>query len=169
MSRPLRDLGDLLDASPVAAKTDRAPASTDCLGSPLHALAGSLREYERPKDILVLADAFLEEIGRSVGPSRRRVLKEVREKLAAYAWPGNVRELRNVIQRAVILCEGGQITSQHLPHGMTAKPEAAAAPAAPGAGTLDAAEREMILEARPGAQWATTRSWIHLPVRPSPA
>src|SRR5262245_17810108 len=102
---------------------------------------------ERPEDILVLAEAFLEEIGRSVGRPAAGFSKEVREKLAAYAWPGNVRELRNVIERAVNLCEGGHITSEHLPHGMTAKSEAAAAPAAPGAGTLDAAEREMILEA----------------------
>ena len=33
----------------------------------------------------------------------------------AYPWPGNVRELRNAIERAVILCEGGLITSEHLP------------------------------------------------------
>src|SRR4029450_3525127 len=33
-------------------------------------------------------------------------------------WPGNVRELRNAIERAVILCEGGLISSQHLPIAM---------------------------------------------------
>ncbi|MGB5745599.1 MAG: helix-turn-helix domain-containing protein, partial [Desulfobacterales bacterium] len=37
--------------------------------------------------------------------------------LMAYAWPGNVRELRNVIERAVILCEGDQITLKDLPIG----------------------------------------------------
>src|SRR5262249_15608186 len=70
------------------------------------------------EDILVLVDASLEEIGRSVGRPAAGVSREAREKLVAYAWPGNVRELRNAIERAVILCEGGLITSEHLPIGI---------------------------------------------------
>ena len=70
----------------------------------------------------------------------------------AYAWPGNVRELRNASERAVILCEGGLITSEHLPLGIASAARAGARPSAPaapadGARTLEAAEREMILEA----------------------
>src|SRR5262249_26562086 len=61
---------------------------------------------ERPEDILLLVDAFLGEIGRSVGRPAAGVSGEVRETLVAYRWPGNVRELRNAIERAVILCEG---------------------------------------------------------------
>jgi transcriptional regulator with GAF, ATPase, and Fis domain len=109
---------------------------------------------ERPEDILLLVDAFLEEIGRSVGRPAAGVSQEVRNTLVAYPWPGNVRELRNAIERAVILCEGGLIASEHLPLGIVGapRPEAASAPqaappAAPGAVTLDAAEREMILQA----------------------
>jgi DNA-binding NtrC family response regulator len=70
---------------------------------------------ERGDDILTLADAFLEEIGRSVGRPSAGIADEACAQLAAYAWPGNVRELRNVIERAVILSEGGLITSEHLP------------------------------------------------------
>jgi transcriptional regulator with GAF, ATPase, and Fis domain len=103
---------------------------------------------ERPEDILVLAEAFLEEIGRSVGRPAAGASREVREKLAAYAWPGNVRELRNALERAVILCEGGLITSEHLPITVASAPrvDVAAAPA-PAAPTLDAAEREMVRQA----------------------
>jgi DNA-binding NtrC family response regulator len=59
--------------------------------------------------------------------------------------------LRNAIERAVI-CEGGLITSEHLPLGIAASsaPESAAAPPAPTqalSGTLNAAEREMVLQA----------------------
>jgi DNA-binding NtrC family response regulator len=36
------------------------------------------------------------------------------EMLCAYAWPGNVRELRNVIERATILCQYGNISGRHL-------------------------------------------------------
>ncbi len=32
-----------------------------------------------------------------------------------YRWPGNVRELRNAIERAILLCDGGLITHEHLP------------------------------------------------------
>jgi transcriptional regulator with GAF, ATPase, and Fis domain len=120
---------------------------------------------ERPEDVLLLVDAFLEEIGRSVGRPAAGVSEEVREKLVAYPWPGNVRELRNALERAVILCEGGLVTSEHLPIGIvSAAPPprpapAAATPAAPlpaspplaagapGSVTLEAAEREMILQA----------------------
>ena len=35
--------------------------------------------------------------------------------LAAYAWPGNIRQLRNVLERALILCDGATITPTHLP------------------------------------------------------
>ena len=112
---------------------------------------------ERPEDVVLLVEAFLEEIGRSVGRPAAGVSQEVRDKLVAYPWPGNVRELRNAIERAMILCEGGLITSEHLPidiaaaaaRPQAARPEAApsASPAKPVATTLGDAEREMILEA----------------------
>jgi two-component system response regulator HydG len=37
-----------------------------------------------------------------------------RERLLAYDWPGNVRELRNVLERATIVCEDGQIRADDL-------------------------------------------------------
>ncbi len=106
---------------------------------------------ERPEDIELLAESFLEEIGRSVGRPAAGLSEEVRDKLVAYPWPGNVRELRNAIERAVILCEGGLVTSEHLPIGIAATPRTVpskpAPPASPVPSTLDAAEREMIVQA----------------------
>jgi DNA-binding NtrC family response regulator len=40
---------------------------------------------------------------------------EVFARLRAYQWPGNVRQLRNVMERAVVLAEGGRITVDLLP------------------------------------------------------
>jgi Nif-specific regulatory protein len=70
---------------------------------------------ERPEDILVLAEAFLDEIGRGVGRPAAGLSKDARDRLLAHQWPGNIRELRNAIERAVILCEGGLVTGEHLP------------------------------------------------------
>jgi DNA-binding NtrC family response regulator len=40
---------------------------------------------------------------------------EVLELLVSYRWPGNIRELKNVMERAVALCDGPEVTSDHLP------------------------------------------------------
>jgi two-component system nitrogen regulation response regulator GlnG len=75
---------------------------------------------ERPEDILVLADAFLEDLGRTMGRPAAGISRDAREWLLAYPWPGNVRELRNAIERAILLCDGGLITREHLPSVVTA-------------------------------------------------
>ncbi|HSD60527.1 MAG TPA: sigma-54 dependent transcriptional regulator [Burkholderiales bacterium] len=48
-----------------------------------------------------------------------RVDPEVEEAFAAYAWPGNVREFENLIDRALLLAEGGHITLADLPPAIT--------------------------------------------------
>ena len=70
---------------------------------------------ERREDILPMAEAFLEEIGSVVGRPAAGISRQAHEALLFYPWPGNVRELRNALERATILCDGGLITSEHLP------------------------------------------------------
>jgi Nif-specific regulatory protein len=70
---------------------------------------------ERGADILPLAESFLEELGRSMGRPAAGISRDARDWLLGYSWPGNVRELRNAIERAILLCDGGLITSDHLP------------------------------------------------------
>jgi DNA-binding NtrC family response regulator len=70
---------------------------------------------DRPQDILVLAERFLEDLGRSSGRPAAGISRDAREWLLDHPWPGNVRELRNAIERAILLCDGGLITRQHLP------------------------------------------------------
>jgi len=69
---------------------------------PLH--IPSLRE--RREDILLLAKYFIERYAANSGKRIRSVDKRTVELLEAYRWPGNIRELQNVIQRAIILCDG---------------------------------------------------------------
>jgi len=70
---------------------------------------------ERTEDILPLAEAFLEDLGRTMGRPAAGISQDAREWLLTYPWPGNVRELRNAIERAILLCDGGLITRDHLP------------------------------------------------------
>ncbi len=67
---------------------------------------------ERPGDILPLVMQFLNKFG----PADRQVQLSQRaaELLQSYAWPGNVRELQNVVQRALVLCNGDVITENEL-------------------------------------------------------
>jgi transcriptional regulator with GAF, ATPase, and Fis domain len=69
---------------------------------------------ERPDDVLPLSEEFLIEIGKGLGRRPAGIAGDARKMLLGYHWPGNVRELRNVLERAAILSDGGQITPDHL-------------------------------------------------------
>ncbi|MEJ2545773.1 MAG: helix-turn-helix domain-containing protein, partial [Calditrichaceae bacterium] len=44
-----------------------------------------------------------------------RINQDCLSALEEYDWPGNVRELINVLQRAVLVCQGDEIQIEHLP------------------------------------------------------
>ncbi len=73
---------------------------------------------ERRSDIPLLADHFLRKFNREMKRSYRGITPEALNDLMAYHWPGNVRELRNVIERAMILCDGNMISPEGLPAAM---------------------------------------------------
>jgi formate hydrogenlyase transcriptional activator len=61
---------------------------------------------ERKNDIPLLVEYLVERYARRAGKTVSCVEKKTLDILQAYDWPGNVRELQNVIERAVILCDG---------------------------------------------------------------
>ncbi len=61
---------------------------------------------ERADDIPMLVEYLIERYAKKAGKSIRTIKKHTLELFQAYDWPGNVRELQNVIERAVVLCEG---------------------------------------------------------------
>jgi DNA-binding NtrC family response regulator len=69
---------------------------------------------ERGGDVLELAEHFLAAHAREYRVRAPRLSDAAREALRAYRWPGNVRELANVMERAVLLCEGGVIEPADL-------------------------------------------------------
>jgi len=64
---------------------------------------------ERREDLAPLALRLLEQLGRDLGRPGSRLAPGALEALRAYSWPGNVRELRNVLERAVLRAEGGEV------------------------------------------------------------
>ena len=65
---------------------------------------------ERADDIPVLVAYLVERYAKKAGKSIRHIAKRTMELFQRYDWPGNVRELQNVIERAVVLCEGDTFT-----------------------------------------------------------
>ena len=65
---------------------------------------------ERRDDILMLAAGFLRELAGAAA----ELTPEAIAALYRHEWPGNVRELRNVLERAVIMCDGAVIDAAHL-------------------------------------------------------
>jgi DNA-binding NtrC family response regulator len=69
---------------------------------------------DRGSDIELLVNYFLDHFRRQHGRPGLAFSPEAKQKLLAYSWPGNVRQLRNVIDSAVVMCEGNVILSDDL-------------------------------------------------------
>lgn len=87
---------------------------------PLHLLPLS----ERPRDIIPLTERLLEKHALSAHRAIPVLTEEAEQKLFDYRWPGNVRELDNVVQRALILQSGEEISASdiHFEAARCAKP-----------------------------------------------
>jgi DNA-binding NtrC family response regulator len=102
---------------------------------------------QRREDVPVLAAYFLQRFAIETKKRFAEISSEAEESLLAYDWPGNVRELANVIERAVVLGQGPELTLLDLPANVVA--------AAPGPvrensnyhDAVDAYRRELIAKA----------------------
>lgn len=71
---------------------------------------------ERRDDIPLLLDYFIKYYCEKLDKSVTRVQKSLMKALDHYDFPGNVRELRHMVERAVILCDGPELTLDHFDH-----------------------------------------------------
>lgn len=105
---------------------------------------------ERPGGVALLTNHFVPHFNAIYKKNVRAIAKETWLCLRSYSWPGNVRELKNVIQRAVLMAKGQELTSDLLPLRMRTLDSTQGitsgqlAPIHVGM-TLDAVEREFIL------------------------
>jgi transcriptional regulator with PAS, ATPase and Fis domain len=104
---------------------------------------------ERPGGLTVLTQYFLAQYAGMYKKNLSTVSAEALRCLEAYSWPGNVRELKNVIQRAVLVARGQELTPELLPArirdaGQTERESLLASFPIHIGMTLAAAEREFI-------------------------
>lgn len=80
---------------------------------------------ERGDDVLLLSQHYIDTIGARLKRSKKikGLSPEATQVFRNYTWPGNVRELRNVIERALILEDSDQITTEYLPGGLFEAPQ----------------------------------------------
>jgi DNA-binding NtrC family response regulator len=116
---------------------------------------------ERVVDIPLLAEHFLELFG---GAHRPHLADDAIHALTRYTWPGNVRELRNVMERAVLLANGGTIRAADLPIVAAAPVRVAAAP--DGAMSLAELERQHIERTLINCAWHQGRASAILGISP---
>ena len=121
----------------------------------------SLRE--RADDIPLLVGYLIERYGEKAGKKIRQIGRRTLELFQSYDWPGNVRELQNVVERAVILCEGDtfSVDETWLKHS----PRQNSLAVFPAAGTLAERDRELAQQEREmiEAALAATRGRISGP------
>ena len=79
----------------------------------LHVIALHLPALrDRENDVLEIADTLLDRHRIRMNKEPMSFTEQARQALQKYSWPGNVRELENSLERAVILCEGNQVTTE---------------------------------------------------------
>ena len=100
----------------------------------------SLRE--RVDDIPLLVEYLIERYAKKAGKKIRNIRKQTLELFQAYDWPGNIRELQNVIERAVILCDGEIFSVDET--WLKGEQDRKTGPAVPLAASIAEREREMI-------------------------
>ncbi|MDO5536061.1 MAG: sigma 54-interacting transcriptional regulator [Desulfovibrionaceae bacterium] len=118
---------------------------------------------ERPEDILPLAEHYLQTFSREYERPVQRISTPAIDLMLQYHWPGNIRELKNVMERAVLVCDDATLRAHHLPATLqsAASCRSSQEGARPGfEETVARVEQEFIVDAL-----KTTRGNIHQAAR----
>jgi DNA-binding NtrC family response regulator len=124
--RKLRRLGGKVETTVdvrVLAATNKVPEDAVARGELRNDLYYRLNVFnihmpplsEHKEDIPDLVQSLLVDMSAKHGRKVSTVSEAVLNAFKTHSWPGNVRELRNVLERAVIVCDSGVIETKHLP------------------------------------------------------
>ena len=113
---------------------------------------------ERVGDVKILSEHFVRVFANELGRSAPRIGAEALGMLEAYQWPGNVRQLRNVMERAVLLCEGDEIGPNHLPDSFHGGEQGHGKKEETSSLDLVAKEQEMLLRALEQCNWNQSKA-----------
>jgi PAS domain S-box-containing protein len=102
---------------------------------------------ERRDDIPILLEYFIERYAKKAGKRIRTISKNTLELFQAYDWPGNIRELQNVVERAVVLCDGEMFSVDETWLKRKLPRESPLSIPASALGRLDADQEKRIIEA----------------------
>jgi transcriptional regulator with PAS, ATPase and Fis domain len=118
---------------------------------------------ERPEDIPLLAEYFLETFNGETGRALPALSRAAMQRLVRYTWPGNVRELEKAVRRAAILAEDGEpigpdLLPQEILNATESGPVMGAGRDADLRTNVEDVERRLVLEALQKHAWNKTRA-----------
>ena len=108
---------------------------------------------QRPEDIPFLCNLFLQKYRDKLGKAIYGFSRQALRRLTSYSWPGNVRELRNVVEHAVLMCQGEVVQVENLPSAVS-REEAGRSPV----GRLHDHERELVAQTLESVGWNKYRA-----------
>ena len=113
---------------------------------------------DRAADIQLLAEFFVARFACDHGKPAGRISPRALDMLTRYPWPGNVRELANVIERAVLLCDDEVVHGHHLSPAIHAADATGLASSFSLSESLDAYEKDLLLDALRSARGVRSRA-----------
>lgn len=121
---------------------------------------------ERRDDIPILVAELFERCKQRYGKPLLSLAPEVMGRFSNYHWPGNIRQLENLLERLVLLSRNDEVTSADLPENLRDRPslEGSNIPVETEGMSLEAVERELIVQALRKFNWNQTRAARHLDI-----
>jgi len=113
----------------------------------------------RAEDIPALVHFFVDSFNVEFKKRVRGVSDEAMRRLQTYGWPGNIRELRNVVERAMLLAEGDELTANQFTPGGAGVARITEGVELPAAGIdLEQLERSLVVQALERSGWNQTKA-----------
>ena len=114
---------------------------------------------QRGDDIPLLVKFYVDLFNTEFRKRVRRISPEAMARLKAYGWPGNIRELRNVVERAMLLADGDELTTEQFSLGGSLSGRLSERVELPATGIdLEQLERSLVIQALERSGWNQTRA-----------